>query len=160
MPEPPRDHLVGAVVRGDAEHGGGAEARVDQRRDEHRQRRPSGPRTTRPVSITGIVSASRELRSQPPERSCSSCSCTSGSDAHSSTSGWRGGDQHEARPRERVGVGGEDGQRRAPSGAAQVDLDAVDAPEHDLLGGERDLVPDAARGELVPGAGRSPPRRR
>ena len=37
---------------------------------------PSAPRTTRPVSITGIVSASRELRSQPPERSCSSCSRT------------------------------------------------------------------------------------
>ncbi len=63
---------------GHAEHDGRAEARVHQRRDEHRQRRAvRRPSSTRPVSITGIVSASRELRSQPPERSCSSCSRTS-----------------------------------------------------------------------------------
>ena len=58
---------------------------------------PSGAGSVRPVSISGIVSASRELRSQPPERSCSSCSRDAGSLRPALGLGVPRGDQHEAR---------------------------------------------------------------
>ena len=59
------------------------------------------------------------------------------------------GDQHEARLRERVGVGREDRQLAPAAGLAQLELDAIDAPQHVSLAGERDLVPDAALRELL-----------
>ena len=57
------------------------------------------------------------------------------------------GDQHKARLGERVGIGGEDRQDIA-LGRPELELDAVEATEHDLLRGNRHLVPDAARGAL------------
>ncbi len=51
-----------------------------------------------------------------------------------------GGDQHEARPLEGVRVWRED-RERALAGGRQVDLDAVDASEHEVLAGQRVLIP-------------------
>ena len=89
-PQPACEHLVGSVLGGRAQDGGDAETRVDHRRMYTGSASPAGPGIVRPVSITGTVSASRELRSQPPVRSVSSCARTSGSPAQWSASGWRG----------------------------------------------------------------------
>ena len=115
--EPPRDHLVGAVARGTPSTTVGPKRASTSGEIEHRQRATRrGRATTRRCRSRGSSSASRALRSQPPERSCSSCSCTAGSAAHASTSGWRGRHQHEARLAERVGVRREDASAVAPSG--------------------------------------------
>ncbi len=46
-------------------------------------------------------------------------------------------------------MGGEHGQRLAvPRRDLQVELDPVDAPEHEALRGERVLIPYPTRGEL------------
>ena len=119
---------------------------------------PAARAGVRPVSISGIASASRELRSRPPERSSSRRSRTRGSPP-SVDVGVLGRDQHEAGQLERVGVGGEHASSAVPSAAAQVDLDAVHAAEHEALAGERVLVPGRCR-RARPGGGRSPARTR
>ena len=113
---------------------------------------PAGAGSERPVSINAIARASRELRSRPPERSSSRRSRTPASGAHASISRVLGRDQHEARLLQRVGVRREHRQRRPAVAGAQLDLDAVDAPEHEALAGQRDLVPAPARRELVQAA--------
>jgi hypothetical protein len=46
-------------------------------------------------------------------------------------------------------MGSEDRQARAAAGCTQLELHAVDSPEHIALAGERDLIPFAAVGELL-----------
>ncbi len=150
---PRRDRLVGLIDAGDAERGGGAVAGVDDRRDEERQRcRPPATSTEAPVSITGTAEASRALRSQPPERSSSSCSATAGSAAQRSSVGMARREQHEAGLAHGVRVRGEDLQAVAV-GAAEVELDPVAAAEDVALGLQRELVPVGRAGR---GCGRSP----
>ncbi len=100
---------------GHAEHGRRPEAPVDDGRDQHRQRHlPAGAASVRRCSISGIVSASRALRSQPPERSSSSCSATAGS--RRPVVDLRDGAARSPRSapiRRALGVRREDGQRRA-----------------------------------------------
>ena len=62
-----------------------------------------------------------------------------------------GRDEHEARQLQRVDMRREHRQPDAVA-AGEVDLDAVDAAEHEALAGERDLVPAPACGELVQAA--------
>ena len=159
-PEPLRDHLVGAVLLGHPEHGGRAETPVDQpaRCSTGRRGPPARAGSVRPVSTSGdhlglaraaLPAARAQLlellathRARTPTRR------PPGAAARSARS---------ARLLERVGVRREHGQRsRRPRPAAQLDLHAVDAAEHDLLAGQRDLVPDAARRRAPAGGGRSP----
>ena len=88
--EPLGEVAVGLVDGGDAERRGRPEAGVDERRDDDRQLLAVGPVIEAPVSTSGTERASRALRSQPPERICSSSSRAAGSATQASTSGWRG----------------------------------------------------------------------
>ena len=92
------------------------------------------------MSITGTAAASRALRSQPPERSSSSRSATSGSPAQRSTSGWRG-ESSTKRASPTSPACGVKTTRPPPSGSGEVQLDPVAAAEDVALGLQRELVP-------------------
>ena len=121
---------------------------------------PPGAGRVRPVSIRAIASASRAValkaaRSAAPP----SCSRTAGSTIQRSTSGCLGEISDEARLRDSVGVGREHAsawRRRASA----VELDPVDAPEHEALAGASELSSQCRCRRARPGAGRSRARRR
>ena len=159
--EPLGDHLVGAVrARGCPAPPSSPKRPSTIGEMQHRQRRPSpaGART------------SARCRSGGSPRRRGSCAPAPGAQllellAHArrrrpsaSTSGWRAEISTKRASLERLGVGREHRQGAAV-GRAQVELDAVDAAEHELLAGQRDLVPDPAPA-APPGARRSPARRR
>ena len=135
------DHLVAVVALGNPEHGGRAEAPVYDRRYEHRQRRAAGGRGERAARVDhrdrlGVARRSLETaRAQLLELLPRPLSRGPLVDRGVL---WR--DQDEARELECVRVGREDGELTAVV-AAQVDLDAIDAAEHETLARERVLVP-------------------
>ena len=153
------DQRVGAVALRDAEHGGRAEAPVDHRRDQHRQRRRS-PAGGGACGRCRSAGSPRRRASCAPGRPSAAPPGARAPRGRQPTVdvGVLGGDQHEARQLERVGVGREDGQRLAVGGppgrprrrrrarARSAGWRARPRPRSAL----------AAR----PGAGRSPARRR
>ena len=90
------------------------------------------------MSITGTARASRALRSQPPERSCSSSS-RAPSPIQASISGWRG----ESRTKVASPSAARCGLKTVSSRplAGQVELDPLAAAEDVALGRQRQLVP-------------------
>ena len=152
------DRRVGLVDGGDAERRGRPEAGVDERRDEDRQlARRRAPVSEAPVSTTGTAAASRALRSQPPERSSSSCSRTSASPTQALDLGVARREQDEAWPAPTASACGVKTVSVAAVGPVEVELDPVAAAEDVALGGERELVPVLELSSQV--ARRSPPGR-
>ena len=120
---PPRpkalgDHLVGAVALGNAEDGGRAEAAVDARRDEHRQQAVARGRGQGAAGVDQRDRARRRASCAPgrPSAAPPAASRTLRIAGPGVDLGMLGGDQHEARRLQRVGVGREHGQG-SPSGA-------------------------------------------
>ena len=146
--EPGGDVAVGLVDGGDAERGGRAEAGVDQRRDDDRQLAPVGA-GDRGAGVddrdrAGVAGAPLPAaRAHLLELLAHPLVADPGVDL-----GVARREQDEARQAGELAVRREDGERAAVA-ALEVELDPVGAAEDVALGGEREVVPLAARGQQL-----------